>query len=250
MNSDSQLLNYGRQGRSRFLTTNWSVVLRAGGPNSDEARDSLGKLAETYWYPLYAFARRNGQNDHDAMDLTQGFFEHLLRNQALDSLSPVKGRFRAFLLTSFKNFAANVRRAAQSVRRGGSVSTISLGNVDFEARYNREQLAGESPDRIFERSWVASLLKRVHMQLQSDYQRAGKTELFELLEPHLMHRDEALSRADICRRTNLSAAAVAMSLHRMRRRYGELLREEIAATLDNPAEIDDELRALMAIISK
>jgi RNA polymerase sigma-70 factor (ECF subfamily) len=243
-------MNDNKQGAQvRFGTTRWSVVLRAGAAASDETRDALNELIESYWYPLYAFSRRCGNSHHDALDLTQGFLAHLLQGEALRSVSPDKGRFRSFLLASFKNFMANQRRAAATLRRGGSVNTISLNDADFRIRYDREPAVNETPELLFERSWVAELLARVRARLADEYQRAGKQELFEFLEPHLASCREATPRAEICTRLNLSAAALAMSIHRMRRRYGELVREEVAATVDDPAHVDDELRTLMSLVS-
>ncbi len=225
-------------------------MLRAGADPSDETREALTELTHSYWYPLYAFARRQGIGDHDALDLTQGFFVHLLDGNALGTVSPDKGRFRSFLLASFKNFMANQRRAAETIRRGGDVRTLSLTAHDFGTRFDREPVHNETPEICFQRSWVEALLLKVRTRLAEDYQQAGKSTLFKLLEPHLTQQGEAVPRADIARQLNLSAAAVGMSIHRMRRRYGELLRAEVAATVDNPAEVEDELRTLMAIVSR
>ena len=242
-------MNDSRQGpQARFNTTKWSVVLRAGAAGSAGKRDALHELIECYWYPLYAFARRCGNSHHDALDLTQGFFAHLLQGQALSAVSPDKGRFRSFLLAAFKNFMANQRRAAATLRRGGGVATFSLTDADFSTRYDHEPAIEETPERLFERSWVAELLARVRLRLAEEYRQADKSALFELLEPHLANCHDATPRTEICSQLNLSAAALAMSIHRMRRRYGELLRQEVAATVDNPADIDDELRALMALV--
>lgn len=235
--------------KARFETTQWSLVLRAGAGDADATRQALTDLFNAYWYPLYAFCRRQGNSDHDAMDLTQGFFTHLLSAHALETVSPKKGRFRSFLLASFKNFMANQRRAAATLRRGGSITLHSLTADDFQTRYNHEPADGETPELLFQRSWVELLLKRVRDQLEEDYRRAGKSELFDLLEPHLTERGEAVPRPEISRRLNLSSAAVAMSIHRMRRRYGELLRQEVASTLDDPADVQDELRSLMSVVS-
>jgi DNA-directed RNA polymerase specialized sigma24 family protein len=233
-----------------FVSTHWSVVIRAGGPNSDEARQSFGALFETYWYPLYAFSRRSGLSDQDAMDSTQSFFTHLLYTEGLDTLTPQKGRFRSFLIASFKNFLANERRAANAQRRGGAVKTISLSGVDFHSRYQNEPAHEGSAERLFDRAWVESLFERVQFRLADDYRLAEKEVLFRLLRPHLTNRGDALPRAEISRQLNLSKAAVAMSLHRMRRRFGELLREEIAATVDDPTDIEEELRELMTLVSQ
>lgn len=234
----------------RFATTHWSVVLRAGGSPDEESHQALGELIETYWYPLYAFARQRGNSHHDALDLTQGFFAHMLKGPALQSVSPEYGRFRTFLLASFKNYMANEHRASETLRRGGGVKFVSLNLPDFESRFAREPIDAETPELVFERRWVESLLTCVRARLKQEYQRAEKAELFELLEPHLNFGENSIPRGEIGQRLNLSLAAVAMSLHRMRRRFGELLRSEVAATVDNPAEIDDEVRTLMDIVSR
>jgi len=235
---------------SRFASTLWSVVLRAGGPSSEETRGALDELVQTYWYPLYAYSRRCGNSDDDAMDLTQGFFAHLLECNALESVSPDKGRFRSFLLAAFKNFMANERRAAGAIRRGGKVQTFSMSEFDYRSRYDLEPTDERSPDRLFERSWVVTLLDLVQHRLEFEYQRANKKELFDLLKPHLTHRGKAVPRADICRQLDMSSAAVAMSLYRIRRRYGELLRGEVSTTVQDEADIEDELRTLMEIVSR
>ncbi|MCA9167677.1 MAG: sigma-70 family RNA polymerase sigma factor [Planctomycetales bacterium] len=234
----------------RFPTTRWSLVLTAGESPGIDARNALEELAEAYWYPLYAFSRRQGTNDHDAMDLTQGFFMHLIDGDALNSVSPEKGHFRSFLLAAFKNFIANQRRAAAAIRRGGTVSIFSLTPCEFNERYKREPSHVNTPELQYERSWVEALLARVHLRLAEDYCRADKQRLFELLEPLLSGRSDTMARPDICRELSLSAAAVAMSLHRMRRRYGELLREEVALTVECQSEVDDEIRNLMGIMRR
>jgi DNA-directed RNA polymerase specialized sigma24 family protein len=247
--ADKLLQQDGRPGR-RFQTTHWSLVLRAGAAiDPQDARTALGKLIESYWYPLYAFARRRGHGDHDAMDLTQGFVAHLLAaDGALESVAPQKGRFRTFLLASFTHFMANQRRAAAAIRRGGGTEPMSLTGLDFNTRYDCEPADPETPELLFQRSWVESLLAKVRGRLADAYRAAGKSELFLILEPHLTGSEQAVSRVEIARRLNLSAAAVGMALHRLRHRFGEFLREEIALTVNDPDEVEDELRSLMAIV--
>jgi len=235
--------------KKRFATTQWSMVLRAGAGDADGAQRALTELTKAYWYPLYAYSRRQGNAEHDAMDLTQGFFVHLLSGHALESVTPEKGRFRTFLLVAFRNFMSNQRRAADTLRRGGAVKVVSLAAEDFQARFDREPTHDETPEMCYQRNWVEALLGRVREELAADYEQAGKSELYRLLEPYLTHRGDPLPRAEIGKRMSLSAAAVSMSIHRMRRRYGELLRQAVAATVDDPGEIDDELRTLMAIVS-
>jgi DNA-directed RNA polymerase specialized sigma24 family protein len=232
----------------RFFSTQWSVVLRAGLPN-DSAQQALSELITAYWYPLYAFSRRLGNPHHDTMDLTQGFFTHLLSSAGLGGVSPEKGRFRSFLLSSFKNFMANQRRAAETARRGGTVATLSLDSMDFRTRYDHEPTDLNTPELLFQRRWVESLLERVWSRLADDYRRAGKEQLFELLKPHLSGGTDGVPRAEIGLRLNLSSAAIAMSIHRMRRRYGDLLRQEVAATVHDPADVEDEIRTLLSLVS-
>lgn len=235
--------------KKRFATTQWSVVLRAGASDPASTQAALTELTKSYWYPLYAYARRQGNAEHDAMDLTQGFFTHLLSGNALETVSPEKGRFRTFLLVAFRNFMSNQRRAADTIRRGGAVQVVSLSADDFQARFDREPTHDETPEMCFQRNWVEALLAKVRAELADDYLEAGKSALFALLEPYLTHRGDVVPRAEIGKRMNLSPAAVSMSIHRMRRRYGELLRREVASTVDNPDDVEDELRTLMAIVS-
>jgi RNA polymerase sigma factor (sigma-70 family) len=224
------------------------MIRSAGAENPQQARIALGVLIETYWYPLYAFARHRGHSDHDAMDLTQGFFAHLLAGDGLGSVSQGKGRFRSFLLASFSNFIANQIRAATTQRRHGP--TMSLSAPDFETRYDRGPADHRTPEALFQRSWIESLLSLVRKRLADEYRAAGKSDIYLALEPHMTHAVDALPRAQISQQLKLSPAAVTMSLYRMRRRYGELLREEIAATVDDPAEVEDELRELIGSLGK
>jgi len=234
----------------RFETTRWSMVRRAGVSSENESRQALSELIELYWYPLYAFARRRGNPHHDAMDLTQSFVRRLLSGDVLSSVSQEKGRFRTFLMVSFKNFMTNQNRAATSIRRGGAVTTTSLSTQDFHNRYDLEPVHKETAESIFELSWVDAILARARNRLADEYRRVGKESLFETLEPLMTKGVDAVPRTEICRQLNLSSAAVSMSIHRMRRRFGELLRSEVAETLDESTDIDDEIRALMEIISR
>lgn len=242
--------NRSPQPRAKFATTHWSVILRAREAPEDEAREALSQLSQTYWYPLYVFARRQGNSEHDAMDLTQGFFVHLLNGRALETVSPEKGLFRSFLLAAFKNFMANQRRASGAERRGGGATILSLDADDAATRYAREPAHDETPEVSYHRNWAEALLTSVRQKLADDYRKAGKSELFALLEPHLTHRADAESRVHIGRKFQLSVGAVNMSIHRLRRRFGELLRQEVAATVVDPNDVDDELRWLMSAVSR
>ena len=229
----------------RFQTTQWSVVLCASAGQAEDRQEALTRLMENYWYPLYAFARRAGNNHHDALDRTQSFFAHVLESAALESVSPEKGRFRTFLLTSFRNFMSNEHRSEKTQRRGGCVETISLHGREFEQRFEQELTVKDSPEYVFDRTWVQEILARVLLQLAAEYRRADKSVLFETLSPYLSSSADAVPRTEIAETLKLSAAAVGMSIHRMRRRYGELLRQEVASTLQDPADVDDEIQLLL-----
>ncbi|MEZ6130259.1 MAG: hypothetical protein R3C59_16360 [Planctomycetaceae bacterium] len=232
---------------ARFASTQWSVVLRAGG-ETDESRHALSQLIQTYWYPIYSFSRRSGNNHHDAMDLTQGFFSHLLNGSGLANVSPLHGRFRSFLIASFRNYKSNERRASEAQRRGGAVQHFSLNSPEAELRFDNEPVEEGTPESIFERRWAESLLAWVLERLAQEYREADKSELFRLLEPHLTFSDDAIPRSDISSQLNLSVAAIAMSIHRMRRRYAEILRDEVSATVAGPDDVDDEIRTLMSVV--
>lgn len=236
--------------RRRFRTTRWSVVLRAGRLDSNDGQQAWNDLIQGYWYPLYAYCRQQGNASHDAQDLTQGFFAHLLDRQGLKSVEESKGRFRTFLLVAFKNYIVNQHRADHAVKRGGAVEIHSLNHTDFAARFAEETTSTETPEQAFDRRWVETLLDHVRERLRNEYATSLKLSLFEQLKGHLTNDLQALPYAEIGRTLNISPAAVAMSIHRMRRRYGELLYEEVAATVDDPRDVEDELRKLMSIVSQ
>jgi|JI10StandDraft_1071094.scaffolds.fasta_scaffold00038_2 RNA polymerase sigma factor (sigma-70 family) len=238
----------GQDAAGRFPTTRWSIIAKANKKIGESIyQQALAELCQTYWQPLYAFARRSGNNHHDAMDLTQGFFAHLLDHHALSFADPDKGRFRTFLLVSFKNYVSNQRRYAGTARRGGGHSLLSLTAADFDAIRDFEPTETETPETIFQKEWAQSLLKQVRSRLEEECIKADKAELFQLLEPHLVNSPEALPREEISNKLGLSSAALAMTLYRLRRRYREILREEVAATVTNPADVDDELSELITL---
>ena len=232
----------------RFQTTQWSLVHGAFQTPAEQAGNCWNELFQTYWYPLYAFCRRQGRSHADAQDLTQGFCTHLLTSSGRTAVGPAKGRFRSFLLASFRNYMANQARSARTIRRGGAHQFFSLHADDVENRYSSRGACGESPEHEFEREWVAAILQRTRARLAEDYRRADRQELFELLEPHMMAQDDALPRLEIGVRLKLSHAAIAMSIHRMRKRFGEILLSEVRLTIDDPEDAEDELRRLMATV--
>ena len=235
--------------RPNFATTRWSVVLAAGGSDTGTARDALARLCESYWYPLYAFLRRGGHDVEDARDLTQGFFAHLLGKGDIRLADPARGRFRSFLLTACKNFVVNREEAERAVKRGGGRELLSLDFVDAENRFRLEAVEHDTPETLFEAAWARALLDRVMALLSRDYEARGQGALFEALQEGLAGGDGAGPHAETAAELGLTEGAVKVAAHRMRRRFRELLRAEIAETLPSPSEIEDEIRALFEALS-
>ena len=233
-----------------FATTHWSVVLAAGDSAIPGAREALEKLCRTYWYPLYAYVRRRGHDEHDAQDLTQEFFAGFLESKALGSVDRSKGRFRAFLLAAMNHFLANEWKRGQTLKRGGAIRFLSLDEVTAEERYRLEPTTDLTPEKIYERRWALALLDQVLNRLRDESVADGKGELFEQLRPFLSDAKGAMSYADAAARTSLSEAAARQAVHRLRRRYRELMRAEIAHTVSSPQEIDEEIRHLFAVFSQ
>lgn len=233
-----------------FLTTRWSIVLNAGDSRADEAQnEALERLCVDYWYPLYAFLRRGGKNQEDARDLTQGFFERFLMRKDFKRADKGKGRFRSYLLSALKNYAANEWRKEHRQKRGGEAQRIPI-DPDLENRYGREPEDTATPEALFQRSWATSLLDIVRAKLEQEFAGAGKTELFDSLQEYLGGSGgDTASYLEVAEKHGLSVGAVTMSVRRMRQRYGTLLRQEIAETVAGPEEIDDEIRFLMGVLA-
>jgi RNA polymerase sigma factor (sigma-70 family) len=231
---------------SSFPTTLWTVVLRAGRDEPAQARSALAQLCQGYWYPLYSFIRRRGHSPHDAQDLTQEFFAHLLEKHALGRVDPKHGRFRTFLLASLKNFLANDWDKAHALKRGGGQSIVSLDQDSAESRYRLEPSHAMTPDRHFERQWTMTVLDQVLAALRNECHSEGKGDLFEELKAVLTGQPGAY--ADIAARLHRSEGAIKVAVHRLRQRYRELMRAHIAETVGD-GEVDDELRQLLAALS-
>ena len=234
---------------AQFTTTHWSVVLAARAPDAPQAAAALAKLCRTYWYPLYAYLRRRGYGEHDAEDFTQGFFAHLFERDWLQSVAREKGRFRSFLLASLNYFLADQRDRAQAQKRGGGQPNISFDAHDAEERYRLEPVDERSPDKLFERRWAMALLDQVLTRLAQEFSDAGKLELFNRLQPFLVEGTGETTYAETARVGGLSEEALKKAVQRMRRRYHQLFREEIAQTVVSPAEVEEELRHLCAVLS-
>lgn len=230
-----------------FATTHWSVVLAAQG-QSDKGVAALEKLCCTYWYPLYAYLRRRGYGQHDAQDSTQGFFAHLIERQSLLRVAKEKGRFRSFLLASLNYFIANERDRATARKRGSGHAPISLDTCDAEERYRLEPVDDQTPEKVFERRWAMILLDRVLARLAQEFTETGKRDLFERLQPFLVEGTGEKTYAEAGREAGMSEEALKKAVQRMRRRYYQLFREEIAQTVATPGEVEDELRYLCAVL--
>ena len=232
-------------GAREFHTTHWSLVVSAQGDASG-ARVALGKLCQSYWYPLYAFVRRQGVSPHDAQDLTQEFFARLLEKGWLGGVDRQRGRFRSWLLASIKHFLANEWDRSRAKKRGGGMAQFSFDELDAESRLAHEP-ATETAEKIYDRRWALTLLDQVMARLRTEMAGAGKLAHFEALKFCLAGEKHAY--AEVAARIAISEGAVKVAVHRLRERYRELLRAEIAETVAGPEEIEDELRALLAALS-
>ncbi len=232
----------------RFRTTRWSVVLAARGGTSPEARQALQELCEAYWYPLYAFIRRHGHPVEEARDLTQEFFLRLLEKDFLALVDQSRGKFRSFLMTACKHFLANEHDRAQALKRGGGREFLSIDARAGESRYVAEPMHDLTAERLFERRWALLLLQHVLGRLRDEWQRAGKGEQFEQLKPFLTGEKPAEHYARVAEDMRATPGAVRVAVHRLRRRYRELLREEITRTVNDPGQVETEIRDLMAAL--
>lgn len=232
-----------------FVTTRWSVVLAAGG-DSTRAGAALERLCGAYWYPLYAFARRSGQGAHDAEDLVQSFFAACLTGGFVERAEQPKGRFRSYLLVAFKRFAANEWAKARTQRRGGASKVVALDALTAEERYAVEPADVASPEKLFERRWALTLLEQVLKCLEAEQMAAGNAAQFAALKEFLTGAGRGTSHEDMGRQLNLSAGAVKVAVHRLRKRYRELLEEEIAHTVTSPEEVEEERRHLLAALAR
>ena len=232
-----------------FLTTRWTEVLQAAQSSAPGGEAALENLGRKYWYPLYAYVRREGLSPHDAQDLTQAFFARFLEKNYLAQVDPARGKFRSFLLASLKHFLANEWDRRRAQKRGGGTQIISLDEQAAEARYLLEPRDETNAEKIFERRWALTVLEEVLSRLERECTDAGKADQFRALKDHMMGDPDAAPQAELGRRLNMTPAAVKVTIHRLRKRYRALLREEIAQTVATPAEVDGELRHLLTVIA-
>ena len=239
----------GSGGVATFRTTHWSVVLAAGESDREKARAALEQLCAAYWYPVYVFARRQGYDSAESEDLTQEFFARLLQRNDLAEVSPERGRFRSFLLTSFKHLLVNEYHRQRTEKRGGRATVISLDREDPETRYQLEPVEPVTPETLFERRWALTVLERAVNRLRDEYAESEKAELFEELKEFLSNQ-KSLAHEAIASKHGISVGAVGVTIHRLRKRYAEVLREEISHTVSTPEDIDDEVRHLIAAVGR
>lgn len=232
-----------------FRTTHWTVVLAAARSGAPQTREAMGKLCQTYWYPLYAFIRRRGHNDADAKDLTQGFFFRLLDKNYLEGITIEGGKFRSYLLTLLNHFMSDERERARALKRGGGQTLISIDEESEEGLHYNEPTIDVTPEVEFERTWAMALLNEVMGKLRREYAAEGNAELFEALRPCLTGAERVLPYSELGRGLGRSEGAVKVAVLRLRRRYGELLRTQIAETVESPAEVESEIRHLIEVAS-
>jgi RNA polymerase sigma factor (sigma-70 family) len=238
-----------QQAAANFRTTHWSVVVAAGQTGSPGGHDALERLCRGYWQPVYAFVRRRGHSPHEAEDLTQGFFEQMLAKNYLESADRERGRFRTFLILMLTRYLANEWDRARRLKRGGGMAFVSLHAGEAEDRVAMEPAVHRTPEMEYEQRWAETLLARVVERLRGEYEAANYGERFQILKTFLVDAKGALPFSEAAAQLALSEAATKSAAHRLRVRYRELLREEIAQTVVDPTAVDEELRHLVTVLS-
>ena len=239
---------FDRVDQNWFATTHWSVVLAAGQISSPETTAALERLCRTYWYPLYAYIRRRGYEAQDAQDLTQEFFARLLEKNYLGGVDRAKGKFRSFLLAALNHFLSNQRDRERAAKRGGKHTFISLDTQTAEALYQLEPLSQATCEKSFDRHWAQKVFDEAMICLQKECAAAGKSTHFDLLKAFLAREAASGEYAALGSQLGMSANGVAVSVHRLRERYRDLVRAEIAHTVSKPSEIDEEIRYLFEVL--
>jgi RNA polymerase sigma-70 factor (ECF subfamily) len=232
-----------------FVTTHWSVVLAAAHGDTTRAADALAHLCTIYWYPLYAYARRRGYSPPDAQDLTQEFFARLLQGNWVAQADQHRGRFRSFLLSAMKHFMVNEWNKAQTQKRGGGQPILSLNDDSAEHRYRLEPAETATPESLFERGWALTLLEGVLARLEKEYRNEDKQAWMEAMRPALATDRGALNYADMAHKLGITEAAARVAVHRLRQRYRQLIRAEVASTVASPEEVEAEMRHLFQVLT-
>lgn len=230
-----------------FATTQWHVVRNVDHPDSSVAKSALQELCQTYWYPLYAFVRRQGLDSESAADLTQAFFVSLLERDDLRKVDPDAGKFRSFLLAAIKHFLHNQWKRERAQKRGGGRSPLSIDFAEADSRYQRQPVETQTPEFLFERQWALTLLGEVHRKLQREFEQRGRKHVFEKLKGFLGGNAET-SLADAAAELGMTEVATRVAVHRLRAQFGEILRAEILNTLDAPDELNAEIDHLFQVL--
>jgi len=238
-----------REGLAEFTTTHWSLVLAAAETSSPRSAAALEDLCRTYWYPLYAYVRRKGHSPEDAEDLVQDFFARFLERHYLASADPGRGKFRSFLLTSLQHFLVNEWRKLRAQKRGGGAFFVGWDEDQTENRYLAEHAEAYTPEKLFEKRWALALLEQVLLRLRAEFAAAGKEAQFESLRLVIWGEKTEPAYAELAARLGLKEGALKVAVHRMRQRYRDLLRAEVAKTVASPVEVDEELRHLISVVS-
>jgi len=239
-----------RGGTGRFATTHWSVVRAAGKSSSPRYKEAMGTLCKIYWFPLYAYLRRHGYDNNQAEEYTQAFFARILEKHSLRLADPKQGKFRSFLLISLKYFLANERDRARAKKRGGGRKVLSLNFENAENQYSLEPAHELSPDKLFERSWALAVLERTMSRLAAGAVKTKQKKLLEYLKVYLTARKSSVPYREVAEELGMSEGAVKVAVHRLRRRYRQLLRDEIAQTVSTDEQIDEEIRDLFAALAR
>ena len=235
--------------QSRLPTTSWTKVLAAREAPSAESREALETLCRVYWYPLYAFVRRQGHDPEESRDLTQAYFAQLIEKGYLQDFDPSRGSFRVFLKASVRHFLSKEREKAHAWKRGGRVGVVSLDEQEVEGRYRYEPVDRLTPEEIFERRWALTVLERALARLRREHAEAGREKEFERLEGFLTGEQAKVPYREVAAELGASEGAVKTSVHRLRQRFGRLLRDELAETVASSEEVDDEVRHLLGVIA-
>jgi len=236
-------------GAERFATTHWSVVRAAAKTSSPKYKEALGTLCQTYWFPLYAFLRRHGHNSNQAEEYTQAFFTRLLEKRGLRLADSKRGKFRSFLLAALKNFLADERDRSRAKKRGGGHTILSLDFENAENQYTLQPAQQLPPEKLFERSWALTVLERTMARLQDEFCSAKKRKVFDQLKVYLTVKKDSIPYRQVADKLKMTQGAVKVAVHRLRHRYRELLRDEIAQTVATEEQIDEEIRDLFAALA-
>lgn len=236
--------------RPAFVTTHWSVVLSAQDKTSPQSAGALEKLCDAYWYPLYAYARWRGHGAHDAEDLTQEFFSRLLEKNYLDAVDRERGRFRTFLLVAFKRFMSDERERAHAQKRGGGLAAVTFDTELAERLYQSEPAPKLPADKMYEQRWALALIEKSMTRVRAEFESAGKADEFERLKGFLAVSKQDIPHATVAAELGMNEGALRVAVHRLRKRFRQIFREEIAHTVASAEDAEEELRHLLAVLSE